>query len=115
MLAQLAAQGVLLAIASKNGIDDVKAVLARHPDMVLREDAFVAISANWRPKSDNISEIAGALNLGADSFVFVDDSPFECEASWPSPIATRRWSGWRAIRRCTCTRCCAKAGSARVS
>ena len=79
VLAQLAAQGVLLAIASKNDIDDVKAVLARHPDMVLREDAFVAISANWRPKSDNISEIAGALNLGADSFVFVDDSPFECE------------------------------------
>jgi FkbH-like protein len=46
--------------------------------MTLREDDFVRVNANWRPKHDNLRELAEALNLGVDSFVFVDDSPYEC-------------------------------------
>jgi FkbH-like protein len=75
---QLGSQGVLLAAASKNDREPVRAVFREHPDMVLREDDFVRITANWQPKSDNLRDLAQALNLGVDSFVFADDSPYEC-------------------------------------
>lgn len=76
---QLASQGVLLAISSKNDADEVRRTMREHPAMALRDEDFAAISANWRPKSDNVAEIARALNLDPDHFVFVDDSRFECE------------------------------------
>ncbi|MGN2638360.1 HAD-IIIC family phosphatase [Nocardia takedensis] len=74
---QLGSQGVLLAAVSKNDPEAVRAVLTEHPAMVLRDNDFVRISANWRPKPDNLRELADAVNVGADSFVFVDDSPSE--------------------------------------
>jgi FkbH-like protein len=75
---QLGSQGVLLAVASKNDPEPVADVLRGHPGMALRPDDFVRVSANWRPKPDNLAELATALNLGVDSFVFADDSAFEC-------------------------------------
>jgi FkbH-like protein len=75
---QLAAQGVLLAAVSKNDLEPVQAVLREHREMTLREDDFVRVVANWRPKPDNLTELAGDLNLGVDAFVFVDDNPAEC-------------------------------------
>lgn len=48
--------------------------------MLLREDDFVAIKANWEPKPLNIEHLARELNLGLDSFVFIDDNPVEREA-----------------------------------
>ncbi len=75
---QIGSQGVLLAVVSKNDDEPVRQVLRDHPGMVLREDDFVRVVANWQPKHDNISALAEALNLGVDSFVFVDDSPYEC-------------------------------------
>ncbi|MFE5487735.1 HAD-IIIC family phosphatase [Streptomyces sp. NPDC056527] len=75
---QIASQGVLLAAVSKNDLDPVREVLRSHPDMTLREDDFVRVIANWRPKHDNLRELAAELNLGVDSFVFADDSPYEC-------------------------------------
>jgi FkbH-like protein len=75
---QLGSQGVLLAVCSKNDLAEVQGTFAQHPDMVLRERDFAAVSATWRPKPDNLREIAAALNLDPDSFVFVDDSRFEC-------------------------------------
>jgi FkbH-like protein len=75
---QLGSQGVLLAAVSKNDIDPVLQVLRDHPGMVLREDDFVRVVANWQPKHENIVSLAEALNLGTDSFVFADDSPYEC-------------------------------------
>jgi FkbH-like protein len=33
---------------------------------------------NWNDKASNISSLAKELNLGVDSFVFVDDNPVEC-------------------------------------
>ncbi|WP_250290133.1 HAD-IIIC family phosphatase [Streptomyces atroolivaceus] len=75
---QVASQGVLLAAVSKNDLDPVREVLRSHPDMTLREDDFVRVVANWRPKHDNLRELAAELNLGMDSFVFADDSPYEC-------------------------------------
>jgi FkbH-like protein len=74
---QLADQGVLLAISSKNDQDNVIKVLQNHPQMVLREEDFVKICVNWSPKHENVQAIAQSLNLNPDSFVFVDDSEFE--------------------------------------
>lgn len=70
--------GVLLAVDSKNDEENALAGL-RRPDSVLSRDDFVSFKANWNTKSDNIFEIARELNLGADSFVFVDDNPAERE------------------------------------
>ncbi|WP_035851482.1 HAD-IIIC family phosphatase [Kitasatospora azatica] len=74
---QLGSQGVLLAVSSKNDQEPVLEVLRDHPDMVLREEDFVQVNANWQPKDGNLRDIAGRLNLGTDSLVFVDDSSFE--------------------------------------
>lgn len=78
VVAQIGSQGVLLAVSSKNEQDLLLQVLREHPDMRLRESDFVRVNANWDPKDGNLRDIAKALNLGVDSFVFVDDSPFEC-------------------------------------
>ncbi|MFD9792747.1 HAD-IIIC family phosphatase [Streptomyces sp. NPDC059070] len=78
VLAQLGSQGVLLAVSSKNDADRVREVLREHPSMVLREDAFVRINANWEAKHGNLLDIAERVGIGPDSFVFVDDSTFEC-------------------------------------
>ncbi|MFE6282201.1 HAD-IIIC family phosphatase [Streptomyces sp. NPDC057877] len=75
---QLGSQGVLLAVSSKNDDALVRETLTGHPGMVLREDAFVRVNANWKAKHDNLRDIADRLGLGLDSFVFVDDSLFEC-------------------------------------
>ncbi|MCZ4123237.1 HAD-IIIC family phosphatase [Streptomyces sp. H39-S7] len=77
IIRQLGAQGVLLAVSSKNDAEPVLAVLRDHPDMVLRETDFVQINANWRPKDGNVAEIADGLGIGLDSLVFADDSPAE--------------------------------------
>ncbi|MER6333982.1 HAD-IIIC family phosphatase [Streptomyces sp. NPDC001034] len=74
---QIGGQGVLLAACSKNDHEPVLDVLRTHPDMILREDDFVRISADWEPKDGRLRAIADRLNLGTDSFVFADDSPFE--------------------------------------
>lgn len=78
-LKSLSARGVLLAVCSKN--DHARAVepFDKHPEMVLRMNDFVSFKANWEPKSENLRQIARELNLGLDSFVFVDDNPAEIE------------------------------------
>lgn len=79
LVLQLAGQGVLVAAISKNDPEQVRDVLHQHPGLLLREEDFVRIAANWRPKHQNLSELAEDLNLGAESIVFVDDSPHEAE------------------------------------
>ncbi len=69
--------GVLLALASKNEEADVAEVFKRK-EMVLRREDFVAWKINWEPKSQNIAGLARELELGLDSFVFLDDNPVEC-------------------------------------
>ncbi len=72
-------RGVLLGLCSKNSSEDVAAVLERHPDMLLRPETIAAKRINWADKAQNLREIASELNIGLDSLVFVDDSPFEAE------------------------------------
>ena len=70
-------QGILLALASKNREADIADVF-RRADMVLRPEDFVAWKINWEPKSRNIAALARELELGLDSFLFLDDNPVEC-------------------------------------
>ena len=75
---ELKSIGVLLAVNSKN--DEENAVLGlNHPDAPLKPDDFVSIKANWNNKDINMKAIANELNLGVDSFVFIDDNPTERE------------------------------------
>jgi FkbH-like protein len=71
--------GVLLAIASKNNPDDALEVFREHPSMVLKREHFAAVRINWQDKATNVRELAEELNLGVDSFVFLDDNPVERE------------------------------------
>lgn len=76
---RLKAQGKLLVALSKNNPDAITA-FEQHPGMALRSDDFAARAINWQPKPENIRQIAKELNLGLDSFIFLDDSPHEREA-----------------------------------
>ena len=74
----LAERGVILALCSKNNADDVFDVLDRHPACRLKRRHFSAMRLDWRNKAENILDLAAELNLGLDSFVYVDDNPAEC-------------------------------------
>ena len=76
LLRRLRGEGALLAAVSRN--DAETAMLPfRAGRMPLREEDFVAIVASYNAKSAQIAELASRLNLGLDSFVFVDDNPVE--------------------------------------
>ncbi len=69
--------GKLLAICSKNNKEVLMPVFDK-PEMILKPEMFVNIAANWEQKHVNIRKLAKKLNLGLDSFIFIDDDYFEC-------------------------------------
>ncbi len=79
-LKELKNRGILLAVCSKNNEETAKEPFEKHPDMVLRLDDVAMFVANWQDKAGNIRKIQQTLNLGMDSFVFLDDNPFERNA-----------------------------------
>lgn len=78
-LQQLAKSGVILTICSKNNEQDVLNAWEKNPFIVLKRDAFSAYRINWTDKATNIKELSEELNIGLDSFVFLDDNPTERE------------------------------------
>jgi FkbH-like protein len=74
---ELSRRGVILAVCSKNDEANALEPFERHPEMVLRRADIASFVANWSDKANNIRAIAQELNIGLDSLVFVDDSPFE--------------------------------------
>lgn len=76
---QLSRRGVVLAINSKNNESDVREVFEKNSSMVLGWDDFASVRINWQDKVQNMSELSAELSLGLDSFVFVDDNPYELE------------------------------------
>jgi len=83
------AAGALICLATKNNEDDVRAVFEQR-DMPLHWAHLTRVCAGWRPKSESILTLAEDLSLGLDSFVFIDDSPLECEqvlAACPGVLA----------------------------
>ena len=71
-------RGVILCLCSKNNEDDIWTVLDYHPHSLIKRSHISAYRINWNDKATNIQEIANELNLGLDSFVYIDDSPIEC-------------------------------------
>ena len=78
-LLELSKSGVILTVCSKNNEQDVLDAWEKNPFMVLNKEHFAAYRINWTDKATNIKELAQELNIGLDSFVFVDDNPTERE------------------------------------
>ena len=78
-LLDLSRKGILLAVCSKNNLDDAMEALEKHPGMLVRAKHFAALRINWTDKSQNLREIAEELNVGVDALAFLDDNPFERE------------------------------------
>lgn len=71
-------QGTLICLCSKNNEPDVWDVFDRRTEMVLRREHLVSWRINWEPKSSNLRSLSDELQLGLDSFIFVDDDPAVC-------------------------------------
>jgi FkbH-like protein len=84
--------GMLLCLCSKNNEEDVADVFERHPGMCLRMDLIVSRRINWKSKPENIKSLAEELQVGLDSFIFIDDEPIECarvQAECPDVLTVR--------------------------
>lgn len=65
--------GVLNSVASKNNHDEAIEALKTFG----LDEYFVHPTINWTPKSQSLRSVAEKLNIGLDTLLFVDDSPFE--------------------------------------
>lgn len=82
--------GMIICLCSKNNESDVLEVFEKRTDMALKLENIVSKRINWLPKSENIKSLAQELNLGLESFIFIDDNPVECaevEANCPDVLA----------------------------
>jgi len=77
MIGQMNA-GMLLCLCSKNNERDVMDVFEQRTEMLLKREHLVSWRINWNSKSENIKSLANELNLGLDSFIFIDDNPVDC-------------------------------------
>jgi FkbH-like protein len=76
-------RGILASVASKN---DFALAYRKLIDFGIAEYMLFP-QINWLPKSEGIKIIAEKLNIGLDTFVFIDDNPFElAEVSQTLPM-----------------------------
>ena len=90
--------GMILCFCSKNNEADVLEVFEKRPELPLQLEHLVAWRINWLPKSENLKALAQELNLGLDSFIFLDDNPMECaevKLSCPEVLDASTPCGWR--------------------
>ncbi|MBV9788208.1 MAG: HAD-IIIC family phosphatase [Chloroflexi bacterium] len=71
----LDSRGILNSIASRNDHDTA---IAKLEELGLK-DYFLHPQINWNSKAASIKEIARLINIGLDTFAFIDDQPFERE------------------------------------
>jgi FkbH-like protein len=86
------AAGMLLCLCSKNNEPDVWETFSLRTEMPLKREHIVASRINWDRKSDNLRSLAQELQLGLDSFIFVDDDAAVCaevEANCPELLTLR--------------------------
>jgi len=76
LLGALSAEGVLIAVASKNELSLVQEAFSRKV-LALPPDSIFPVEVSWGPKSESVARILKTWNVGPDSVVFVDDSPME--------------------------------------
>lgn len=73
LIKTLDSRGIINTILSKNDYEPTWKLLEK---LGLAE-YFVFPTINWMPKSTNLQAAAKTINIGLDTFAFVDDSPFE--------------------------------------
>lgn len=71
----LDSRGILNSIASRNDHDTAMAKL----EALGLKEYFLHPQINWNSKAASIKEIARLINIGLDTFAFIDDQPFERE------------------------------------
>jgi FkbH-like protein len=74
-ICELDRRGILNSIASRN---EHAIAMAKLAELGLG-DYFLYPEINWNPKSLSIQAIAKSLNIGLDTFAFIDDQPYERE------------------------------------
>ncbi|MGP3987930.1 hypothetical protein [Streptomyces sp. 3N207] len=77
---QLASQGVLLAVCSRNDPEAVARALAAHPEFPLSVDDFATLVVDWGSRAEGVRTVAEQLGLAPEAVVFADDTPFERES-----------------------------------
>jgi FkbH-like protein len=77
MALSLKERGIILCVSSKNDEAIALDAFRNHPEMILKDDDIAVFRVNWDDKAANIKAIADAIDLGLDSFVFLDDNPAE--------------------------------------
>lgn len=75
LIKELDSRGILQSIASRNEHDIAIEAL----DACGLKDYFLYPQIGWGAKSQAITAIAEQLNIGLDTFAFIDDQPFERE------------------------------------
>lgn len=75
IIRELDARGILQSVASRN---DADAALARLRALGI-DEYFLYPQVNWNAKGQNVAQIAKSLNINLDTFLFIDDQPFERE------------------------------------
>ncbi len=76
LLSTLASEGVLVGVASKND-PEIAGQALRRDDILIQNQKMFPLEISWNAKSGAVKRILGTWNIGADSVVFVDDSPME--------------------------------------
>jgi FkbH-like protein len=76
-LASLASAGTLVGVASKNEAAAVDRVFSDRKDLLISNNDMFPFEVHWTTKSQSVQRILAAWNVGADSVVFIDDSPME--------------------------------------
>lgn len=69
----LDAKGVLQSVVSKNDPEDALGALRKFG----LQEYFLFPQISWQPKSEGIRRLRDKLNIGLDTFAFVDDQAFE--------------------------------------
>tara|TARA_B100000787_G_scaffold170307_1_gene166074 strand:+ start:348 stop:2198 length:1851 start_codon:yes stop_codon:yes gene_type:complete len=70
-------RGLILAICSKNNLENVIEVFNKNHNMILKESDISCFRVNWNDKAENIKSISKELNVSLESFIFIDDNPVE--------------------------------------
>lgn len=70
---KLESLGIVNSIISKNDHKNAWSIIKKY-DL---DKYFVFPKINWNPKSQNMQELIKDINVNPDTFIFVDDNPFE--------------------------------------
>jgi FkbH-like protein len=76
-LLQLRRRGFFLAALTRNDPADVEAFFERNPTMPLKRSDLDAVMASWGSKAKGLEAIAGALSIGTDALLVIDDNAGE--------------------------------------